>query len=120
MLLCCIFMYFLCHIFYEFYLRISTSSQAEFSFNTYFPQYCTERNQIPLNKLKYLGRILEISQKHGLYGKHTDFGRGRYVYIWCPLNKNITISSCIFELNMHGYDVIMTDLFCTGVKIEQI
>jgi len=66
----------------------------------------------------HLNEIYAMAQKHGLSGKYTDFGNGRYAYIWRPLNKNITILSYIFELNMHGYDVITTDLFCTGVKIE--
>jgi len=66
----------------------------------------------------HLNEIYAIAQKHGLSGKYTDFGNGRYAYIWCPLNKNIAISSYIFELNMHSYDVMMRNLFCSGVKIE--
>jgi len=71
-----------------------------------------------------------MAKKHTLTAKYTDFCNGRYAYIWCPLDKQIhtfndidlhricTISSYIIELNTQGFDVITTDLFCTGVKID--
>jgi len=66
----------------------------------------------------HLNKICEIAKKHGLHAKYTDLGNGRYAYTWYPLNNNNDISSYTTELNTHGFDVIMTDLFCTGVKID--
>jgi len=112
-----------CVIFHKFYLRISTLSQAEFSFNTYFPQICTCLNQSLLQMLdvsyNHLAEIWAIAQKHGLSGKYTDFDNGRYAYIWCPAYINIEIIvSFMTELKTLGFGVTSTDLICTGVKIE--
>jgi len=109
------------YFFHELYLRIFTLSQAEFSFNTYFLQLWTRINQellLTLNEYYHLNQICVMAKKYGLSGKYTDFGNGRYAYIWYPLNKNIDIASYMYDLNTHGFDFTQTDLFCTGVKID--
>jgi len=127
MLFCCILIRscVICVIFFhEFYLKISTSSQAEFSLiNTYFPQTCTRVSQILLQMLdvsyNHLDEICAMAQKHKLSGKYTDFGNGRYAYIWCPSCINIIhITSFINELNTRGFNIIKTNLLCNGVLIE--
>jgi len=123
MLFSCIFMHscvFCVIFFYEFYLKISTSSQAEFSFNTYFPQICIRKNHRLLRMLNvsniHLDKICKLAQKHGLSGKYTDLGR--YAYIWCT-NK-IDIAIFINKLKKHDFDVIQTNMHCTGVRIEEM
>jgi len=109
------------YLLHELYLRIFTLSQAEYSCNTYFPQACSSLNQRFLQSLDvsfcHLHKICAMARKYGLSGKYTDLGNGRFAYIWYPLNK-IDIASYMNELNTHGFDVIETDLFCTGVKID--
>jgi len=104
---------------YFFILRISTSSQNEFSFNTYFPQICIRKNHRLLQMLDlsnvYLDKICKLAQKHGLSGKYTEFGNGRYVYIWYTFENLIFV--LMNELKTRGFDVIQTNLFCTGVEI---
>jgi len=111
-------------LFHEFYLRITTSSQAEFSYLTYFPQICTRLSQSLLRVLdvshNHLDEICAMAQKYGLSGKYTNFGNGRCAYIWCPSYINETnITSFMDELNMRGFDVI-PKLLCNGVKIENM
>jgi len=65
-----------------------------------------------------LDEICAMAQKHGLSGKYTDFDDGKYVYIWYPYTNVIDITIFIYELKLHGFDVVQTNLLCTGVKIE--
>jgi len=117
-----IYVFLVLHFFKEFCLRIFTSLQAEFSFNTYFLQHCIRVNQSLLRMSDasndHLDKICAMAEKYGLSAKYTDLGNGRYAYVWCSLNRDIELSSYINELNAHGFDVLTTDLFCTGVKID--
>jgi len=88
------------------------------------------KNQKLLNLLDLshfrLNEICEIAQIHKCYGKYTDIGNGRYAYIWSPYwcepYTNQTKASIMLltnELKSHGFDVIETNLVCSGVRIEE-
>jgi len=65
-----------------------------------------------------LDKICAMAQKHGLSGKYTDLGNGRYAYIWYPYTNVTDITIFMNKLKRRGFDVMQTILFCTGVKIE--
>jgi len=89
----------------------------------YFSQTSIDMNQRLLQLLNlsyyFLDEICLIAQRHGMYGKYTDIGDGRYAYIWCqPHMSERRISFLSQDLTANKFGVIMTSLTNCGVKIE--
>ncbi|XP_072762479.1 mevalonate kinase-like [Anoplolepis gracilipes] len=83
-----------------------------------------ELNQEMLCKLNLshtnFNYICSIAKKHGFAGKMTGIGTA-YVFILLPPNIPYQIISNLKEdLSNEGFEYIMTKIFCSGLRIEQI
>lgn len=91
------------------------------------PQHFVATNQNLLRALNVthdrLDDICMIAQKHGMCGKYTDIGHGRYAYVWCPRHVDEPcdhVVPLVNELRAHGYDITETRLARDGVRIEPL
>jgi len=65
-----------------------------------------------------LDEICAMAQKLGFSGKYTDLSHGRYAYIWYPYTNKTDFTVFMNNLTTQGFNIILTNLLCSGVKID--